>query len=166
MIQSLIPSLVALGTAALVAVALSLIRSLPAGNSAGSLAAARALQIAVIIQSLHFAEEALTGFHVKLGALFGLPAMSLSFFLVFNLCWIAIWVASIGGVRSGHRAAFFAAWFLAIAGIINGVAHPLLAIESASYFPGLVTSPAIAGASAWLWLMLLRATTGRTSAAN
>jgi hypothetical protein len=122
------------------------------------LAAARALAVATVVQGLHFAEEASTGFHERLGALLGLPGMSFSFFVVFNLAWLGIWVASVPGLRSARAAAFFAAWFLAIAGMFNGIAHPLLALAAGDYFPGLVSSPFIAGASAWLWLRLRAAT--------
>ncbi|MCP5090226.1 MAG: hypothetical protein GY949_04810, partial [Gammaproteobacteria bacterium] len=54
--------------------------------------------------------------------------------------------------------AYFAAWFLAIAGMLNGVAHPLLAIAAGGYFPGLITSPFIGAAGVWLWLGLRKAT--------
>ena len=84
--------------------------------------------------------------------------MPLSFFLLFNVTWLAIWVASVPGLRSGRPAAFFAAWFLAIADLFNGIAHPLLAVASGGYFPGLVTSPFIAAAAALLWIRLRRAT--------
>jgi len=110
------------------------------------------------VQCVHFAEEAATGFHERLGALLGLPGMELSVFVVFNLVWIGIWVASVPGLRSARPAAFFAAWFLAIAGMINGIAHPLLALAAGGYFPGLVSSLLIGVASVWLWLRLRRAT--------
>lgn len=103
-------------------------------------------------------EEAATGLHERLPALLGLPAMSFSAFLVFNLSWIAIWIASVPGLRAGRAPAFFAAWFLAIAGMFNGIGHPLLAVAAGGYFPGLLTSPLIGGASVWLWLRLQGAT--------
>jgi hypothetical protein len=93
-----------------------------------------------------------------LGDLLGLPAMPLAFFLAFNLIWIAIWIASIPGLRAGRPFAIFAAWFLAIAGLFNGVAHPLLAFARNGYFPGLVSSAFIAAASCLLLLRLWRAT--------
>ena len=158
MLQSLLPSIFILGLAALAALILALSRRSAADNMAERLAASRALALAVGIQSVHFAEEAATGFHERLEALLDLPAMPFSFFIVFNLTWIGIWVVSIPGLRSARAAAFFAAWFLAIAGMINGVAHPLLAIAAGEYFPGLVSSPFIAGAGIWLWLHLRRAT--------
>jgi hypothetical protein len=125
------------------------------------LAAARALGLATVVQGIHFAEEASTGFPERLGEVLGLPGMSFSFFVVFNLAWLGIWFASIPGLRSARPAAFFAAWFLAIAGMANGVAHPLLAIAAREYFPGLLSSPFIAAASIWLWLRLRGATAER-----
>ncbi len=100
----------------------------------------------------------MTGFPERLGALLGLPAMPMSFFLIFNLTWLAIWIVSVPALRAASRSAFFAAWFLAIAGIINAIAHPLLAVAAEGYFPGLVSSPFIGAAAAWLWLRLREAT--------
>lgn len=157
-LQSVIPSIVVLGLAALAALYLARSRRSPPENAAERLAAARALAVATVVQGVHFTEEASTGFHERLGALLGLPGMSFSFFVVFNLVWLGIWVASVPGLRSARAAAFFAAWFLAIAGMFNGIAHPLLALAAGDYFPGLVSSPFIAGASVWLWLRLRIAT--------
>lgn len=156
--QSLIPSALALGLAALAAVFLAARRRSPPGATAERSAAAGVLALAVVIQSAHFLEEALTGFPGRLGDLFGLPGMPLWFFVGFNVLWIGIWIASVRGIRSGRAVAFFAAWFLAIAGMINGIAHPLMAVAGGGYFPGLVSSPLIAGVCVWLWVRLLRAT--------
>lgn len=155
---SMIPSILVLGLAALAALLLVSSRGSPPQKVAERLAAARALALAVGVQSVHFAEETATGLHERLGALLGLPDIPLSLFVVFNLTWLGIWVASIPGVRSGRAVAFFAAWFLAIAGMFNGIAHPLLAIAAGGYFPGVVSSSFIAVASVWLWRRLHRAT--------
>lgn len=96
----------------------------------------------------------MTGFNVKLGELFGIPAMSFSFFLIFNLIWIGIWIYSIFGLRSGNGFAFFAAWFLTIAGVLNGIIHPLLSQMAGKYFPGTISSSFVALASIWLWQKL------------
>ncbi len=152
------PSLFVLGLAALAALLLVLSHPSPPENVAERRAAAHALALAVGVQSVHFAEEAATGFHERLGALLGLPGIPFSLFVFFNLAWIGIWVASVWGLRSARAVAFFAAWFLAIAGMINGIAHPLLAITAGGYFPGLVSSPFIGVASVWLWLRLRTAT--------
>ena len=156
--MSLLPSILVLGLAALAAVLLAVSRTSPPEHASERFAAARALGVAVGVQCVHFVEEAATGFPERLGAVFDLPGMPFTFFLVFNLMWLAIWVASVPGLRSARAEAFFAAWFLAIAGMINGIAHPLLAIADGGYFPGLVSSPLIGVASVWLWLRLRGAT--------
>jgi len=155
--MSLLPSIFVLGLAALVSLILVQTRHSPPGKLAERTMAARALLIATGIQGVHFTEEVVTGFHESLPALFGLPAMSFSLFLAFNLVWLGIWFASVPALKSAYRFAFFAAWFLAIAGLVNGFAHPLLAIAANEYFPGLASSPFIFGASVWLWIKLRNA---------
>lgn len=90
----------------------------------------------------------------------GLDPMPLSFFVAFNLAWIAIWFVAMPFLRRGSRAAFFSAWFLAIAGMLNGIAHPMMAIASGGYFPGLFSSPLIGIAGLVLWHRLRSATSG------
>jgi hypothetical protein len=158
MLLSLLPSILVLGLAALAAVGLAQSRPSPLQNATERSVAARALVLALVVQAIHFGEETLTGFPERLGALLGLPAMPMSFFLIFNLAWLAVWVLSVPGLRAARAAAFFAAWFLAIAGMINAIAHPLLAVAAGGYFPGLVSSPFIGAAAAWLWLRLREAT--------
>lgn len=159
--SSLVPSLVVLGIAAFVALQLAMRRSSPMEFSSERTAASQALALATAIQCAHFAEEWATGFHVRFPALFGLEPMPMAFFVGFNLAWIIAWIASVPLLRSARTPAFFAAWFLAFAGMLNGVAHPLLAVASGGYFPGLVTSPAIGLASILLWRHLHRATSRR-----
>ncbi len=153
----MLPSILVLSAVAVAALMVTRARPVSENDSAKG-AAAVALTVAVVVQSVHFAEETATGLHERLPALFGLSAMPFSVFVVFNVAWIGIWVASVPGLRFGRVAAFFAAWFLAIAGVLNGVAHPLLAVASGGYFPGLVTSPFIGLAGAFLWFRLRGAT--------
>ena len=155
---SLLPSAIVLGLAALLALFLARSRPSPLKRDAERVAAARVLALATGIQAIHFAEEAMTGFQYRLGDVFGIPEMPTFAFLVFNVSWLLIWAVSIPGVRSGRVAAFFAAWFLAIAGMFNLVAHPLLALVSGGYFPGLASSSFIGGVSIWLHVRLMRAT--------
>lgn len=155
---SLAPSLVVLGLAACAAALLAQCRTSPEESSQERTAAATALGLATVIQTAHFAEEWATGFHVRFSALLGLDPMPLAFFVTFNLAWIVIWTASISFVRRAYRPAFFAAWFLAIAGILNSIAHPAMAVASGEYFPGLLTSPVIGLACLLLWRRLRRAT--------
>ena len=119
------------------------------------------LAIATALQSGHFIEEWATGFHVRFPALFGLEPMPLAVFVAFNLAWIVVWIASIPLLQQGRRPAFFAAWFLAIAAMLNGLAHPLMAVASGAYFPGLISSPLVGVAGIYLWRRLRRATVSR-----
>jgi hypothetical protein len=64
-----LPSLFVLGLAALAALLLVLSHPSPPENVAERRAAARALALAVGVQSVHFAEQAATGFHERLGGL-------------------------------------------------------------------------------------------------
>lgn len=158
---SLVPSVAVLGLVAFAALQLALRRPSPAELTMERATASRALALATAAQIGHFAEEWATGFHVQFPALFGLEAMPLSFFVVFNLTWIVIWVASVPFLRSVRKPALFAAWFLAIAGMLNGVAHPVMAVASGGYFPGLLSSPLIGVAGVFLWKRLHSATTSK-----
>jgi hypothetical protein len=155
---SLVPSLLILTPVAFVAALLALKRPSPPDHAAARRAAARVFLWAIVAQSVHFIEETATGLHVALPALFNLPPIPLSVFVAFNLLWIVIWLGSIPGITKPLRFAFFAAWFLAIAGVINLVAHPLLALATGGYFPGLMTAPIIGALAIWLGLRLQHAT--------
>jgi len=154
---SIVPSIVVLGLVALVAVALARRHRSPAALRVERHAASVALLIATAVQSVHFCEEWATGFHIRFPALFGLPAMSMTFFVAFNLAWIAIWIVCIPRLRESSSFAFFAAWFLALAAVLNAIAHPLMAVAVNGYFPGLISSPLIGLAGLWLWLKLRKA---------
>ena len=155
---SVLPSVVVLGLVAIVAIRLAQSRSSPIEAARERIAASWVLGIATAIQGVHFVEEWATDFRVRFPALLGLDPMPLSFFVTFNLGWIAIWIVSIPLLRIGRRAAFFAAWFLAIAGLLNSVAHPMMAVLSGGYFPGLMTSPLVGVAGVILWQRLHVAT--------
>jgi hypothetical protein len=156
--SSYLPSLIVLGLAALGALLLVLRRRSPPERAADRSAAAWVLAASVGIQGVHFGEEVATGFHERLPALFELPGIPITAFVLFNMTWLGIWVVSVPRLRSGRADAFFAAWFLAIAGMLNGIAHPLLAVAAGGYFPGLVSSPFIGAMCVWLWIRLRRAT--------
>jgi len=160
---SLVPSIAVLGPVAFVALQLSRFRLSPAKFATERATASHALGLATAVQCAHFAEEWATDFHVRFPALFGLEPMPLVVFVVFNLTWIAIWIASIPLLRSARKPGFFAAWFLAIAGMLNGIAHPLMALASSGYFPGLVSSPFIGLVSIYLWWRLQGATLSERS---
>jgi hypothetical protein len=72
--------------------------------------------------------------------------------VTFNLAWVLAWILGSRGLLSRRRAALFPLWFLGIAALGNGIAHPLLALRHNGYFPGVITAPAVAVAG----LLLLR----------
>jgi len=137
--QSLLPSIVVLSIAAGVSVWLTISRDYRKSDLLSSKNAVTWLSLATGIQIIHFLEEYLTGFPNSLAEVFGLEPMSDAFFLAFNLSWITAWIWSIFNLEKS-RFAVFAAWFLAVAGVANGILHPLLALVSTSYFPGLISS--------------------------
>lgn len=150
-----------LGLVALMAVYLARTRKSIANNNNQLVAASRALGLATAVQFVHFSEEWVTGFYVRFPALFGLEPIPEATFLFFNLSWVAIWVVAIPMLRAARTFAFFVAWFLAIAGLLNGIVHPLLAAATGGYFPGLISSPFIGIAGLYLWRRLEVATTVR-----
>jgi hypothetical protein len=110
--------------------------------------------ITLVMQSLHFIEELLTGFERRFPVLLGLGPWPESFFVSFNLGWILIWAAALLTVGR-LRVALFPLWFLAIAAIANGIAHPLGSVAVRGYFPGLVTAPFLGLAGVLLFTRLM-----------
>jgi hypothetical protein len=153
---------IVLGTAGLwLVLGVAVIVSTRARPDAANRAAQRTLRLRVLlctcVQAAHFLEEWQTGFHQHWPALLGLEPWPESFFVVFNVAWIAIWLASAALIPRGGIVTRTAVWFLALAALLNAVAHPLLAMSVAGYFPGLWTSPFLGAAGFWLWLALRRA---------
>ena len=52
------------------------------------------------------------------------------FFISFNVGWIMICSLTIAFLRDQMRILWFPLWFLAVAAVMNGIAHPLLAVAS------------------------------------
>ena len=152
-----LPSIIILGVLACGAWRLAASRAVST-DKRGRKAAAVMLLIATLVESAHFTEELARAFHVAFPAVFGQPPIPMAFFMAFNMVWLILWLASVPGVNAGHRGAMFTAWFLALAGMLNGIAHPLLAAYVGGYFPGLVTSPLIGFAGLLLWQRLRQTT--------
>jgi len=114
--------------------------------------------VTLLFQTFHIAEEFATHFYSRFPLTFGLVPWPLSFFLAVNMSWLAIWSAAIFGLQVGARLAFFAAWFLALTAVANGIGHPLLSFEVRGYFPGLITSPLLGIAGAFLCVRLVAGT--------
>jgi hypothetical protein len=105
-------------------------------------------------QAAHFTEEFFTGFSSAFPVALGLSPWSQWSFAAFNVVWIFIWVVCVREAPRGHRIAEFPLWFLALALLMNGIAHPLLALREGGYFPGLATS-ILAGAAGVVLLRCL-----------
>lgn len=138
---SILPSMVLLGIAVMIAFYLTASRGWADGSRMLIPGAVRIAVVAVFFQGAHFTEELLTGFHEQFPALFGLAPMPLGFFVGFNVVWLVIWGLSAWGLAAIHRLALFPLWFLGMGCAMNGVAHPALSVYTNGYFPGLATSP-------------------------
>ncbi len=145
-----IPSVIALGAVLIVAGVLTLARPEIGREAAGRRRFLLVSVLATVTQAAHFIEEWQTGFAMDFPKTFGLPAIPESSFVVFNLTWIAIWLLAIPGVRRGLTIALWPLWFLGLAAVLNAVAHPILALRTGTYFPGLITAPLVGALGAVL----------------
>lgn len=155
-----------LGTAGLwIAVVAALFLTLARGDVEASgerlRAAVRLAIVAVLVQAAHFAEELATGFHQRFPEMFGLTPWPVGFFVSFNLFWLGIWGLSIRGLTARRWCALFPLWFLGIASVANGLAHPPLSLRDGGYFPGLVSSPFVGIAGILLLRCLFQLTDRR-----
>ena len=120
---------------------------------------------AVLVQCAHLLEEYRAGFHRALPPLFGTEPWSDRRFLVFNIVWLAIFVAAGVALTREKRIACLVALFLALGGGIgNGVAHLALVVREGGYFPGAYTAVLALLVGTLLARRLLRAV-DRTAAA-
>ncbi|HEX4640834.1 MAG TPA: hypothetical protein VH252_05575 [Chthoniobacterales bacterium] len=126
---------------AVIALVLTVIRR-PAKDSADAIEGiVRLYLIGIAFQCLHFTEEFVTGFYVRVPPFLGFVPWPPEFFVTFNLIWIALWLLGAVGIKKGMRVAFFPVWFFAIGMVGNAIWHPLLCLATRGYFPGLFTSP-------------------------
>jgi len=117
---------------------------------------------AILFQFGHFVEETLHLFYVRFPELLGLAPWSREFFLALNVFWLAAWLLAAAGIRTLGRISAFALWFLAIASMANGIAHPVIAVAVGGYFPGLWSSPFVGILGVVLFRTLIAGTdTGR-----
>jgi hypothetical protein len=112
----------------------------------------------IALHAAHFSEELIHGFHERFPDALGLAPWPVTFFVVFNAGWMAIWGLSLASLQAHPRWALFPLWFLAMGSAANGVAHPLLAAARGGYFPGLATSPFVGMAGVLLLVSLARVT--------
>jgi hypothetical protein len=75
--------------------------------------------LSILAPAAHFVEELLTRFFVRFPEALGLRPWSETFFVSFNVTWIALWVLALVGVRAGHAFATLPLWFLGLAMVLN-----------------------------------------------
>ena len=126
------------------------------GDLASKERTARLFLLGLAVRCMHFMVEFLTHFQDRFPVLLGLPPWSERFFLAFNLMWLSVWILSAIDLERTYRS-----WFFAIAAVVNGIAHPLLAVVAHGYFPGLITAPVLGVLGVLLWLRLLELTRKR-----
>ncbi|GLQ46326.1 hypothetical protein GCM10007862_13770 [Dyella lipolytica] len=148
----------ALSIAALISIVLTMLRHPRWTDTVSIERVSRVFLFGLAAQCLHFMEESLTHFPVRLPELLGLPPWPDDFFVVFNLLWLAVWILSSIGLRAGYRVAMFPIWFFTISCLVNLIAHPILSLAVGGYFPGLLTSPLVGLFGVWLVMRLIALT--------
>jgi hypothetical protein len=142
-LRSILAGTAGLSVAAAIAAWLTFARGPIVVGSASQRKAVGAAVLALVCQAAHFAEELVNDFPQHFPMILGLAPWSRSFFVSFNMSWLVIWGLSCWGAAAGLRVALFPIWFLGIASLANGFAHPLLSVRVNGYFPGLLTSPLV-----------------------
>lgn len=98
--------------------------------------------VTLAMQYLHIGEEWLTGFAFHFPQEMGFDPWSDPAYMMMTGANLAIVTLGIFPLLAGSRTGTYAACFLSLLAIINGLAHPILAIVFAEnwYFSGLVTA--------------------------
>jgi hypothetical protein len=97
--------------------------------------------VGILVQGVHFLEEYFMDFHIIFPGFFGYT-WSGGRYITFNLIYLFLFSAAAWGAVRNVRPAFLIVWFFTlIAGIGNGIFHPLVSVYQGGYFPGLVSSP-------------------------
>lgn len=138
--SSYLPTIVVLGSLAVTSLILTAARPRLRPEVRASGRFTLLVTLTILAQCLHFLEELLSGFPIRFPEIFGAPPMSSVFFIAFNVVWLFTWAAALIAVRHGSVAALWPLWFLGLATVLNLVAHPLLALRSSGYFPGVFTA--------------------------
>jgi len=105
-------------------------------------------------QIIHFAEEYRAGFQRVFPAQFGYVWENWRF-VTFNALWLIVFGLSIAAIARGRHLGYLSAYFLALAGIGNGIGHLTLAARVGGYYPGAYTAPLSLIAGVWLAVRLM-----------
>ena len=97
--------------------------------------------IALAIQFLHFTEEYVYGFHLRVTEIMaGMPPFNINVFVAFNMIAYCLFLLGGLGMYKGIKFSMIIVWFFVIVFLGNAIWHSLLALRVGGYFPGLYTS--------------------------
>ncbi len=97
--------------------------------------------IALAIQFLHFTEEYVYGFPLRVTEIMaGMPSFNVNVFVAFNMIAYCLFLLAGLGMYKGIKFPMIIVWFFAIAVLGNAIWHLLLTLRVSGYFPGLYTS--------------------------
>ena len=142
-LSSYLPSTLALGTLLVAAVALTAVRPQLRSEVRTSARLFAVVGLTILLQAFHFIEELQSNFFIRFPEAFGLQPFTEPVFVAFNVTWLVIWVIALFALRAGLVIAVCPLWFLGLAMLLNLIAHPVLALRTGGYFPGLLTAPLV-----------------------
>lgn len=97
--------------------------------------------VALAIQFLHFTEEYVYGFHLRVTEIMaGMPPFNVNVFVAFNMIAYCLFLLAGLGMYKGMKFPMIIVWFFAICVLGNAIWHLLLTLRVGGYFPGLYTS--------------------------
>jgi hypothetical protein len=97
--------------------------------------------IALAFQFLHFTEEYIYGFHLRVAEItVGMPPFDVNVFVAFNMIAYSLFLLGGLGMYKGMKFPMIIVWFFAICVLGNAIWHLLLTLKIGGYFPGLFTS--------------------------
>ncbi len=92
--------------------------------------------IALAIQFLHFTEEYIYGFHLRVTEIMaGMPPFNANVFLAFNMVAYCLFLLAGLGMYKGLKFPMIIVWFFAIVVLGNAIWHLLLTLRVGGYFP-------------------------------
>ena len=144
-LSSYLPSVLALGTLLIASVVLTVARPHLRPEVRTSNRFSVVVGLTILVQCLHFLEELRSHFAIRFPEIFGLQPFAENAFVWFNVMWLAIWAIALFAVRAGRVIAVCPLWFLGLGMVLNLLAHPMLALRTGGYFPGLLTAPLVGG---------------------
>jgi hypothetical protein len=97
--------------------------------------------LALAIQFLHFTEEYVYGFPLRISEIrAAMPPFDVNVFVAFNMIAYCLFILSGLGMYKGMKFPMIIVWFFAICFLGNAIWHLLLTVRVGGYFPGLYTS--------------------------